>query len=154
MIELDERFEVPATPRAVWQVLSDPHAVVACVPGASLGAERADGSFDASLTVKFGPVRVGFEAQVRLELNDAAMQGQLTAQGKDQQGGTRVHGSMRFTVSEQGSGSLVTLDGQVELTGRLASLIEGGATAVVKNMSREFASELAARCDSLLEGRA
>jgi hypothetical protein len=40
----------------------------------------------------------------------------------------------------------VSIDGTVEVLGRLASLIEGGAGVVVRRMSGEFAERLAARC--------
>ena len=53
MIEINERIDVPSTPSTVWQILSDPHAVVDCVPGAALGEAQEDGSFDAKLVVKF-----------------------------------------------------------------------------------------------------
>ena len=43
MMEISERIEVPAPPSAVWAVLSDPQAVVECVPGASLGEAHDDG---------------------------------------------------------------------------------------------------------------
>ena len=36
MIEVNERINVPALSHAVWQLLSDPRAVVDCVPGATL----------------------------------------------------------------------------------------------------------------------
>ncbi len=58
MIEISERVEVPAAPRIVWDVLSDPRAVVDCMPGAKLGDRLEDGSYDATLTVKFGPAKV------------------------------------------------------------------------------------------------
>ena len=75
MIEVNEHIEVPAAPRIVWDLLSDPRAVVECVPGAALGDEHEDGSFDATLTVKFGPAKVAFHAQVALELDPPAMTG-------------------------------------------------------------------------------
>ena len=37
MIEVNERIEVPSAPQVVWSLLSDPRAVVGCVPGAALG---------------------------------------------------------------------------------------------------------------------
>ncbi len=148
MIEVDERFEVPAEPGTVWGVLSDPHVVVGCVPGAALLDEHDDGSFDAALTVKFGPMNIAFHALVTLELDDAAMQGRLTAQGKDKQGGAKFRATATFDVAEQPGqgGSVVTTHGTVDITGRLASLIEGGAALVVKRMSAEFAERLAERC--------
>jgi carbon monoxide dehydrogenase subunit G len=146
MIEVHERFEVPSDPKTVWGIISNPNEVVSCVPGASLGQQQEDGSYDGSLTVKFGPTRVTFNVRVFLELDDATMTGRVTAQGKDTQGGTRIKPSMKFTVAPQGSGSSVAGDGDVEITGRLAGMIEGGASLVVKRMSSEFAKNLQKRC--------
>jgi carbon monoxide dehydrogenase subunit G len=147
MIEVDEQFDVPAPPSTVWQLLADPHAVVGCVPGASIVAEHDDGSFDTALTVKFGPVAVAFQARAVLELQAEALQGRLSAQGKDRQGGARFQASAAFSVAEHpsGSGAVVSTHGQVDISGRLASLIEGGAGVVVKRMSADFATCLRAR---------
>lgn len=152
MIEIRERFDVPADPERVWAVLSDPHAVVGCVPGASIVKQDDDGTLDARVLVKFGPTRIAFGVRAALELDEAAHQGHLTAQGKDNIGGTRMRSKATFGVTPgPGSrGSSVAIDGSVEVAGRLASLIEGGASVVVKRMSGEFAERLAARCS---EGR-
>ena len=148
MIEVNERIEVPSTPRIVWRLLSDPRAVVDCVPGAVLGDELEDGSFDATLTVKFGPARVTFRARIALELDAAAMTGHVTARGRDNQGGTRVRAKMTFKVVEQAEppGSAIPIEARVEISGRLASLVEGGAALVVKRMTGEFTERLATRC--------
>jgi uncharacterized protein len=150
MIEIRERFDVSAPPERVWQVLSDPHAVVGCVPGASIVAQHEDGTLDTSVVVKFGPTRVTFRVQAVLALDEAARQGSITAQGKDSIGGTRMRSTAQFGVTPGpgGRGSSVAVDGTVEVSGRLASLIEGGASIVVKRMSGEFAERLAARCAS------
>ena len=148
MIEVNERIEVPSAPRIVWSLLSDPRAVVDCVPGAALGNEREDGSFDATLTVKFGPAKVTFHARIALELDAAAMAGQVIARGKDNLGGTRVRSTMTFKVVERAEppGSTIPIEARVEISGRLATLVEGGATLVVKRMTSEFTERLAARC--------
>ena len=83
MIEVNERIDVPSTPRAVWEVLSNPHAVVECVPGASLGELQEDGYYDAGLLVKFGPAKVTFKARFMLELDEPSMSGTVTSRGKD-----------------------------------------------------------------------
>jgi uncharacterized protein len=148
MIEIRERFDVPADPDRVWAVLSDPHAVVGCVPGASIVGQDDDGSLDASVGVKFGPTRVSFRVKAVLDLDQAAHQGKITAQGKDGIGGTRMKSTATFGVTPGPgeTGSSVTIDGGVDVSGRLASLIESGASIVVKRMSSEFAERLAARC--------
>jgi carbon monoxide dehydrogenase subunit G len=76
------------------------------------------------------------------------MQGRLSARGKDKQGGARFEATATFAVIDQpsGAGAVVSTHGQVDISGRLASIIEGGAGVVVKRMSAEFASCLSARC--------
>jgi carbon monoxide dehydrogenase subunit G len=132
----------------VWALLSDPRAVVDCVPGAALGDQHGDGSFDATLTVKFGPARVTFRARVAVEFDEAAMAGRVTSKGKDKQGGTRFTATMSFKVVEQveAPGAAILIDAEVDIGGRLASLVESGAALVVKRMTSEFSERLAARC--------
>ena len=148
MIEVNEQIEVASPPRVVWDLLSDPRAVVDCVPGAALGEEREDGSFDASLVVKFGPAKVTFHAKVALELDAAARVGHVTTRGRDQQGGTKFRATMTFKVVERADppGSAIPIEAQVEIAGRLASLVEGGAAIVIKRMTGEFTERLAAKC--------
>jgi carbon monoxide dehydrogenase subunit G len=155
VIEVNERIEVPAPARTVWALLSDPYAVVDCVPGAALGERHEDGSFDATLQVKFGPAKVTFRARVAVEYDAAAMTGRVTSRGKDNQGGTRFNTSMGFKVVEQadGAGSAIPIDAQVEIAGRLASLVESGAGLVVKRMTTEFSERLAARCSGENQAR-
>src|SRR5690348_11050234 len=79
VIEIHERFSIPADPTAVWGIISDPHIVVGCVPGATLGAQQDDGAYDANVAVKFGPVKVTMNALVTLELDEPAMVGHVAA---------------------------------------------------------------------------
>jgi carbon monoxide dehydrogenase subunit G len=118
------------------------------VSGASLGDQHEDGSFDATLVVKFGPTKVTFQARVAVELDPVAMAGRVTAKGKDSIGGTRVQARMRFNIIEQTDppGSAVPITSEVEISGRLAALIETGAKMVVKRMLGEFTERLAERC--------
>jgi uncharacterized protein len=146
VIKISETFGVPAQPGTVWQIISNPQVVVGCVPGAALGEQRGDGSFEASVTVKFGPVRVTFNGLVSLELAPDSMTGTVIARGRDTQGGTRFTSPMQFEVTGAESGSTVSISGDVEISGKLAGVIEAGAPIVVRRMSGEFAQNLAKRC--------
>ena len=85
------------------------------------------------------PATAGWTADART--------GSLFAQGKDKQGGARFAATTTFRVADHpaGSGAVISTHGQVEISGRLASVIEGGAGIVVKRMSAEFARCLSAR---------
>jgi carbon monoxide dehydrogenase subunit G len=146
VIEVDERFEVPAPPEVVWQVLADPYAVVGCVPGAEIIAQNDDGSLETTLGVKFGPLNVSFQGRAEVLVDEPTMQGQISARGRDKQGGARFRAIASFGVEATPDGSLVTTRGEVDISGRMAGLIEGGANVVVKRMSHDFAACLRARC--------
>jgi carbon monoxide dehydrogenase subunit G len=147
MIEVSELIEVQAAPQTVWKILSDPRAVAECVEGAELGERHEDGSYDAKLVVKFGPAKVSFKTRFTLELDEATMSGKVASRGKDNQGGTRVTTAMTFKVAEGATpgSSTIPINAQVEISGKLASLVETGANIVVKRMTTDFTQKLAAK---------
>jgi uncharacterized protein len=151
MIEVNERIEVPSTPQAVWAILSDPAAVVDCVEGAVLGDKQEDGSFNAKMTVKFGPAKVSFAANVLVEYDEANQSGSVTARGKDGISGTRFKTAMQFKVEGQDAPaqSAIPIKAECELSGRLAHLIESGANLVIKRMTASFAEKLAEKCGGI-----
>lgn len=146
MIIIDERIEVPASTAAVWSIMSNPHQVVACVPGATLGESHDDGTFDGSLTVQFGPLKIPFRARIQLVLDEVARIGHLTAGGKDEKGGTRLQATANFRITPDATGSVIAMRGEVEIKGRLAGLVEGGANVVVRRMTDQFTERLSERC--------
>src|SRR6185295_6052899 len=117
MIEVNERIEVSASPAVVWKILSDPRTVVECVEGAELGDQQEDGSYDATLVVKFGPAKVSFKAKVAVEYDAASMTGSVLARGKDGIGGTRVQSTMKFSVTGQDNppASTIPIGAEVEI---------------------------------------
>jgi uncharacterized protein len=122
--------------------------VVSCISGAELGEHHDDGSFDGTLVVKFSALRVRFGARVSLDLDEPEREGRLAARGRDGQGATRFNGYATFRVADDAhaGGSRVHMVGEVNLAGKLASLIEAGAGAVVSRMTRDFTDELVRRC--------
>ena len=156
MIEVNERIDVASTPQAVWAILSDPHAVVECVEGAVLGEKQDDGSFNAKMTVKFGPAKIAFNANVMLALDAANQSGSVTARGKDSISGTKFSTHMQFKVegNDTPPQSVIPIKAECEITGRLSSLIESGANLVIKRMTASFAEKLAERCGGTVGAKA
>ncbi|MFB9833725.1 SRPBCC domain-containing protein [Actinoallomurus acaciae] len=148
LIEIAEDIAVPSPPKRVWAVVSNPADVVSCIPGAELGAAHDDGTFDGVLVARFAAIRVRFAARISLELEESEHEGRLSARGRDGQGATRFSGDATFGVVEDptAGGSRVTVHGEVNLTGKLASLIESGAGVVISRMTKEFSAQLVERC--------
>jgi esterase/lipase/carbon monoxide dehydrogenase subunit G len=151
MIEVNESFVVAAPPADVYQVMSDPHAVVECVAGAALGERSEDGSYVGTMTVKFSALRVSFSGRIVLDLDQPNLAGTVVATGRDRQGGTKFKATASFTVAPDGDddrASQVTVVGDIDLSGKLASVIEGAAGTVVRRMTNEFVAALSLRCAS------
>ena len=146
MISVRERFEVPSDPATVWRIVANPDEIVPCIPGAVLEERHDDGSYSGSIIVQFGPAKVKFKARVTYEADHVAKVGRVVGRGKDTAGGTRADMNFSFSVCECDSGTSVSGDGEMDIKGPLASMIEAGASVVVKRMLAEFSSNLAARC--------
>ncbi|WP_052207222.1 SRPBCC domain-containing protein [Sinomonas humi] len=151
MITIGERVFVPHPPEVVWSVLSDPHKVVGCIDGSELGEYHEDGSFDARIAVRFAGIKVSFGARANLVLDEVERTGRLEARGSDSRGSTRVHGHADYAVVPEGEGTVVTLEGKVEISGALASLVTTGASIVVSRMTKSFTSSLTATCAQMEE---
>lgn len=148
MITIKEEIAVPSPRERVWEVVSNPSDVVSCISGAELGAAHEDGSFDGTLVVRFGAIRVRFAARVRLELTESQFEGRLSATGGDGQGATRFRGEAAFRVveGEEAGSSRVLMTGEVTLSGKLAPLVESGAGVMTSRMTKDFAAKLVTRC--------
>jgi len=153
MIEVSKQLALPVAPQNVWDLLSNPGTVCECVPGATLERQREDGTYDAALIVRFSSLKVTFRTNFTLELDAAAMAGTVTSKGKDTRGGMRVHATMRFKVVEMISppGSSIFIDANAEVTGRLATVVESGASLVIEYLTKAFSERLASRCAGAIE---
>ena len=149
MIEIKERVEIPGDPATTWGLIRDPYTVAACVPGCELADQREDGSYNATIAIKFGGIRVRFRAIVFIEMDDDSRKGSIRGTGAAQQGGTQVAGEAEFMVSKSADGgSVIDIKGEVKITGRLSGVISSGASFVIKRMSRDFTENLTARAFS------
>ncbi|WP_433443503.1 SRPBCC domain-containing protein [Nonomuraea sp. CA-141351] len=151
MISITEEIAVPSPRARVWEVISNPADVVSCISGAELGAAHDDGSFDGTLVVKFGAVRVRFAARVTLELAADELEGRLSARGRDGQRATRftAHATFRVVQGDGPGDARVAVSGEITINGKLAPLVESGAGAVATRMTREFSDQLVQRCAGL-----
>ena len=142
MIELKEKFSVPAPPDEVWPLISDPTVVAACIPGAELTELTADGAHRGKVTFKFGPTVAVFRGEARLTYDHPVKRCLIEARGIDQKGASRARA--RFEVEARGIDTTdVTLEGGFEVAGPLEMFASAGGVHVARVLLAEFAANIA-----------
>jgi uncharacterized protein len=150
-MRIENTVEVDAPLDRVWALVNDIPRVAPCMPGASLTGVVDERTYQGTVAVKLGPLRMSYKGTVVIEeVDEAARSAQMSASGKD----TKGAGTARATVvtrlepvSEHHTRLLVTSD--VQLTGRVASFGRGGAiNDVATRLFGEFADCLRATLEA------
>jgi carbon monoxide dehydrogenase subunit G len=142
VIELKEKFSIPAPPDEVWPLMSDPAVVAACIPGAELTELTSDGAHRGKVTFKFGPTVAVFRGETRLTYDHPAKRCVIEARGIDQKGASRARA--RFEVQARGADTTdVTMEGGFEVAGPLEMFASAGGVHVARALTKEFAANIA-----------
>src|SRR3954454_21944809 len=91
MISIREEITIAAPAKAVWLILSDPAAVAACIPGATLTKSGDNGAYQGTMRVKFGPTVAQFRGEARLSYDHAARRCSIEGRGINGRGASRAH---------------------------------------------------------------
>ena len=142
MIELKEKFSVPAPPDEVWPLMSDPAVVAACIPGAELTELTPEGAHRGKVTFKFGPTVAVFRGETRLTYDHPVKRCLIEARGIDQKGASRARA--RFEVEAKGTDTTeVSMEGGFEVAGPLEMFASAGGVHVARALLAEFAGNIA-----------
>ena len=146
-MKIETAFTVPAPPDTAYRFLLDLERVAPCIPGGELGAPVGDGSYPARVTVKLGPMRLGYDGTLRIaERDDAARTAVLSAHARETRGSGSVQATMEMAVAAaDGAGSSVAVTTELQLTGRAAQMGRGVVEDVARKLVDELAACLAAR---------
>jgi carbon monoxide dehydrogenase subunit G len=145
MIPIKETIEVPAPLERVWPLLNDPAFVVTCVPGAQLGADKGNGSYEGSIAVSFGPIKAMFRGEADLAYDQAAKTCKIVGRGQDQRGQSRANATALISAVAEGAKTRLTVDGSFNVSGPLAQFARTGGVHLARQLLAEFATNLSAR---------
>src|SRR3981081_3397759 len=105
-MQIDNEFDVKASPDIVYSFLLNPDKVVPCVPGAELVEQVDPQTFKGKMKVKVGPVAVAYEGLARIaERDDAKRTVTIEAEGRETTapGSARSRSTMAVVASNGGS---------------------------------------------------
>jgi uncharacterized protein len=142
LIPISEEVPIEGAPDDVWPLIADPLAVVNCVPGAAITGQQEDGTYEARITVKFGPTIATFTGEVKVIYDAARRTCTVDGRGIDQRGASRA--LVRAAVSIVGDKtSLLKVDGGFNVAGPLETFASAGGVHVARALLAEFAKNVA-----------
>jgi uncharacterized protein len=128
-MRIENTVEVDAPLDRVWALVNDIPRVAPCMPGAALTGVVDDQTYEGTVAVKLGPLRMSYKGKVVVEaVDEASHSARLAASGRDTKGAGTAKASVETRLEPAGDTRtrlLVTSD--VQLTGKVASFGRGGA---------------------------
>jgi carbon monoxide dehydrogenase subunit G len=140
--KIEEEFEVQAPVERVWAYLIDPARVVVCIPGAELLESGDERTFLGAVKVKVGPVAMSYKGTVKFtEVDEQARLVRLVGEGREAGGAGSAKVTMVNKVSPlDGGGSLVVVNGEVDLVGKVVQFGRGMIEEVSRQLFRQFST--------------
>lgn len=147
---IEENFTVRAPAQAVSDFFLDIDRVSKCVPGVGEVRTVGDGEYEATLSVRVGPVAASFLGSVALDASEAPTRLKASGQGKDRASGSRVEVKFAADLVEVGDVTEVRSEADVVVRGRLGQF----GTSVIKATSHELVKEFSACVNASLATQA
>jgi carbon monoxide dehydrogenase subunit G len=150
-MRIENTVEVDAPLERVWALVNDIPRVAPCMPGAALTGVVDDKTYEGTVAVKLGPLRMSYKGKVVVEeIDEANHRARLAATGKDTKGAGTARASVETRMEPAGDHHtrlMVTSD--VQLTGKVASFGRGGAiNDVASRLFGQFADCLRATLEA------
>jgi uncharacterized protein len=150
---IKNQFDVAEPLDTVWAFFGDVPQVAACLPGAELTDDLGSETYAGTVGVRMGPVKLAFAGKARIvERDDAARRMVIDAAGADQKGRGQAAMTITVQLAAAGSGTQVSLDQDLQLSGAAAQYGRGMIQDVTTVLMGQFASNMQQRIGALQRG--
>jgi len=145
-MEFTGRYVIPASPDAVWIALNDPEVLKDCIAGCERMTKTDDTHFEATVTLKIGPMKATFKGKVAIENPNPPHRLTLSGEG---QGGVAgfAKGGAEITLTAVEGGTILAYTAKANIGGKLAQigqrLLDGTAKQIADDFFTRFADAVA-----------
>jgi carbon monoxide dehydrogenase subunit G len=139
LLKVSEELNVDASQEDVWRLLRDTPRLAALLPGvenvASLHEPGVE-AYQANASDKIGPFKVALTMEIRVAEAREPSFLKASLKGADSIGLNRLTGSLRVTLSPAAAATLMRVEADIEILGKLATL---GAVPIRRRTTEKFA---------------
>ena len=145
---LSEEVHIPLDRNTVFNALNDPEILQQSIPGCEELNQIGDNEMEATVVVKFGPVKASFKSNVEIDPSAGPELFKLNGSGDAGVAGF-AKGGADVQLSEQDDGTLLTYVVNIDISGKLAQvgsrLIEGTSKRLANKFFSNFETALLER---------
>lgn len=154
-MNLENSFEVTASPEAAWDLLMDVPRVIPCMPGAELVETVDESHWKARMRVKLGPISLSFLTDVtREEVDESGRRVVLAARAREERGRGAATATIESSLVSAEGRTRVTTSTDLALTGKAAQFGRGLVQDVSAQLLESFADCLEQQLVTQPEGAA
>lgn len=137
-MRLKTSVPIDAPPDRVFDFLTDVRRVGACMPGATL-TEPDGEDFRGAMVVRVGPITASYDGRVRfVEMERDQRRVVMKARAEERNGQGNAEARIASTVAPQGQGSLVEIETDLQIRGRIAQFGRAGIETVADRVLAEL----------------
>lgn len=135
-MKVEGSYVYPAPPRTVWNVLLDPESLRGCIPGCEVLTESGPDRWDATLKVGVASIKGTYKSKVAILDKREPEAYTLSVEGSGGPG--FVKGTARITLTAEGEGTRVAVDGDGHVGGTVAGVGQRMLGGVAKMLMNQF----------------
>ena len=135
-MKLSGSYEFNAPPEKVWQTLTDPESLSACIPGCEKMESLGNDEYTATVTIAMGPIRSKFEAKVKMVDMKPYESYSLVIEGNGPSGFVRGESQIKLTANN--GKTIVDVESDTSSGGLLARVGQRMIESFARNMMDRF----------------
>lgn len=137
-MKIEDEFRVDVPIEEAWRVLLDVERIAPCMPGAQLQEIEGD-EYRGVVKVKVGPITAQYKGAARIvEADEAARRIVLKGEGRDTRGQGNASATVTVLLVADGSGTQVSVDTDLNVTGKVAQFGRGVMADVSSKLLGQF----------------
>jgi carbon monoxide dehydrogenase subunit G len=143
-MKIEDQFRVNVPFEQAWNVLLDVERIAPCMPGAQLQEVEGD-EYRGIVKVKVGPITAQYKGAARIvEADQSAGRVVIKAEGRDTRGQGNASATVTATLASDGDATLVSIDTDLNVTGKVAQFGRGVMADVSSKLLGQFVESLEA----------
>jgi len=137
-MQITDEFRVDVPIDEAWRTLLDVERIAPCMPGAQLQEVEGD-EYRGIVKVKVGPITAQYKGAARIvEADEAGWRIVIRAEGRDTRGQGNAAANVTATLREDGGGTAVTIDTDLQVSGKVAQFGRGVMADVSSKLLGQF----------------